>query len=167
MGKKVFTRKRQRAGSETSRSSTSQVDPADVLLVAEPEGRANSFVGTEEYLAPEVINGTGHTAAVDWWSFGILMYELVYGFTPFRGSKREATFESILKRPLAFPSKPVVSPACQVSGAFPFSLALFPLFRYLLPTGCRVPCLDLNPCVKHRRSKDLGRWDAWICGWIC
>nr|AML78431.1 putative LOV domain-containing protein [Botryococcus terribilis] len=93
--------------------ATGTVDPADVLLVAEPEGRANSFVGTEEYLAPEVINGTGHTAAVDWWSFGILMYELVYGFTPFRGSKREATFESILKRPLAFPSKPVVSPACQ------------------------------------------------------
>lgn len=89
------------------------VEPADIQLVAEPEGRANSFVGTEEYLAPEVINGTGHTAAVDWWSFGILMYELVYGFTPFRGSKREATFESILKRPLAFPAKPAVSPACQ------------------------------------------------------
>jgi phototropin len=96
--------------------SARQVEPADIQLVAEPEGRANSFVGTEEYLAPEVINGTGHTAAVDWWSFGILMYELVYGFTPFRGSKREATFESILKRPLAFPAKPAVSAACQVLG---------------------------------------------------
>ena len=39
----------------------------EVTFVAVPEGRANSFVGTEEYLAPEVINGVGHTAAVDWW----------------------------------------------------------------------------------------------------
>lgn len=42
------------------------------------------------------------------------MYELVYGFTPFRGAKRDQTFDNILKRKLEFPSKPDVSPACQV-----------------------------------------------------
>lgn len=48
------------------------------------------------------------------WSFGILMYELVYGFTPFRGAKRDQTFENILKRPLVFPQRPEISKPCQV-----------------------------------------------------
>nr|AML76899.1 putative LOV domain-containing protein [Ettlia oleoabundans] len=84
-----------------------------VLLVAQPDGRANSFVGTEEYLAPEVISGSSHTSMVDWWSFGILIYELLYGTTPFRGSRRDATFENVLKRPLTFPEVPAVSQECK------------------------------------------------------
>ena len=64
--------------------------------MAEPDARANSFVGTEEYLAPEIINGEGHNSAVDWWSLGILMYELVYGFTPFRYTNFLPTFCSVI-----------------------------------------------------------------------
>lgn len=60
-------------------------------------------MGTEEYLPPEIVAGTGHAAAADWWSFGILIYELMYGFTPFRGARRDDTFENILKRQLVFP----------------------------------------------------------------
>lgn len=46
-------------------------------VAAEPDLVTNSFVGTEEYLAPEVIKGTGHNATVDWWTFGILMFEML------------------------------------------------------------------------------------------
>ncbi len=39
--------------------------------------RTNSFVGTEEYIAPEVIQGHGHSSSVDWWTLGILLYEML------------------------------------------------------------------------------------------
>ncbi|KAI9217681.1 hypothetical protein BC828DRAFT_390533 [Blastocladiella britannica] len=65
--------------------------------------RTNSFVGTEEYIAPEVIKGEGHSAAVDWWCLGILMYELLYGRTPFRSNSRNNTFKAVIRRDLQFP----------------------------------------------------------------
>ena len=58
--------------------------------------------------------GTGHGAPVDWWSLGIFMHELVYGKSPFRGAKRENTFENIVRNPLKFPDSPSTSPQCQV-----------------------------------------------------
>ncbi|XP_008804196.2 serine/threonine-protein kinase OXI1-like [Phoenix dactylifera] len=59
-------------------------------------GKSNSFVGTEEYVAPEIIQGNGHDFAVDWWSLGVLLYEMLYGRTPFRGQNRKETFYRIL-----------------------------------------------------------------------
>eukprot|EP01129_Flabellula_baltica_P017080 TRINITY_DN935_c0_g1_i1.p1 TRINITY_DN935_c0_g1~~TRINITY_DN935_c0_g1_i1.p1 ORF type:complete len:624 (-),score=149.63 TRINITY_DN935_c0_g1_i1:1006-2877(-) len=54
-----------------------------------------SFVGTEEYIAPEILKGTGYGSSVDWWTFGILMFEMLYGRTPFRGQNRDGTFKNI------------------------------------------------------------------------
>jgi len=64
--------------------------------------RTNSFVGTEEYIAPEVIRGTGHTSSVDWWTLGILLYEMLFGATPFKGPNRNATFNNVLKNDVTF-----------------------------------------------------------------
>ncbi|KAI0601917.1 kinase-like domain-containing protein [Biscogniauxia sp. FL1348] len=78
--------------------------------------RTNSFVGTEEYIAPEVIKGSGHTSAVDWWTLGILIYEMLYGTTPFKGKNRNATFANILREEIPFPEHsgaPQISNLCK------------------------------------------------------
>nr|AML77822.1 putative LOV domain-containing protein [Boerhavia coccinea] len=79
------------------------------IFLAEPMRASNSFVGTEEYIAPEIIAGAGHTSAVDWWALGILLYEMLYGFTPFRGKTRQKTFTNVLQKNLKFPSSKQVS----------------------------------------------------------
>nr|AML79071.1 putative LOV domain-containing protein [Ludovia sp. BC-2016] len=85
------------------------------IFIAEPMRASNSFVGTEEYIAPEIITGAGHTSAVDWWALGILLYEMLYGYTPFRGKTRQKTFANILHKDLKFPSSiPVSLPARQL-----------------------------------------------------
>ncbi|KAJ3883133.1 AGC/RSK protein kinase [Lentinula edodes] len=73
--------------------------------------RTNSFVGTEEYIAPEVIAAQGHTASVDWWTLGILIYEMIYATTPFKGEARTDTFANIRMLPVHFRDAPKVSAA--------------------------------------------------------
>lgn len=99
--------------------------------------RTNSFVGTEEYIAPEVIKGSGHTSAVDWWTLGILIYEMLYGTTPFKGKNRNATFANILREDIPFPDH---TGAPQISK---YVLTLTALSKCLLLT-----CLPLV-CASH------------------
>ncbi|KAH9627683.1 hypothetical protein HF086_016837 [Spodoptera exigua] len=66
--------------------------------------KAYSFCGTVEYMAPEVVNRRGHTFAADWWSFGVLMFEMLTGNLPFHGSTRHETMTQILKAKLGMPS---------------------------------------------------------------
>ncbi|KAL0844900.1 hypothetical protein Bca101_018146 [Brassica carinata] len=65
-------------------------------LVAEPNTRSMSFVGSHEYLAPEIIKGEGHGSAVDRWLL------LLYGKTPFKGSGNRATLFNVVGEQLKF-----------------------------------------------------------------
>jgi serine/threonine protein kinase len=73
-------------------------------FVAEPTSASSKdCVGTHEYLAPELVSGSGHGNGVDWWAFGVFLYELVYGRTPFKGHTKEVTLKNILSKQVTYP----------------------------------------------------------------
>ncbi|KAI4367323.1 hypothetical protein MLD38_023074 [Melastoma candidum] len=160
------------------RQSRSQPPP---MFVAEPGAQSNSFVGTEEYIAPEIITGAGHSSAVDWWALGILLYEMLYGRTPFRGKNRQKTFANILRKDLTFPSSIPVSLAARqlihallqrdpmdrlgsVNGANDIKQHHFfrginwPLIRCTTPPPLEAP---LELIKKDPKAKDV-KWDDGV-----
>ncbi|CAK9256039.1 unnamed protein product [Sphagnum jensenii] len=90
-----------RGGGGTTTTTTTQ---RPELVVEPTEVRSMSFVGTHEYLAPEIISGDGHGSSVDWWTFGIFLYELLYSRTPFKGVDNELTLTKVVSHPLLFPA---------------------------------------------------------------
>ncbi|KAK3328829.1 kinase-like protein [Apodospora peruviana] len=77
---------------------------------------AMSNVGTAQYMAPEVVEGKKYDARCDWWSIGVILYECLYGHTPFFSEEgRQGTKQNILKhkQTFGFPARPNVSHRCQ------------------------------------------------------
>lgn len=98
---------------------------------------AKSVVGTSQYMAPEVVQGTAYDGRCDWWSIGIILYECLYGHTPFLTDEgRQQTKQNIMastsvcrtrkvlpeadfmavqnhRSTFSFPSRPFVSSRCQ------------------------------------------------------
>ncbi|KAK7321305.1 hypothetical protein VNO77_31810 [Canavalia gladiata] len=66
--------------------------------------RSNSMCGTLEYMAPEIVMGKGHDKAADWWSVGILLYEMLTGKPPFTGGNRQKIQQKIIKDKIKLPS---------------------------------------------------------------
>lgn len=66
--------------------------------------RSNSLCGTVEYMSPEIVLGKGHDKAADWWSIGILLFEMLTGKPPFIGGNREKVQQKIIKDKIKLPA---------------------------------------------------------------
>ncbi|KAI3679400.1 hypothetical protein L2E82_51309 [Cichorium intybus] len=123
-------------------------------FVAEPvDVRSMSFVGTHEYLAPEIVSGEGHGSAVDWWTLGIFIFELFYGVTPFKGVDNELTLANIVARALEFPKQPVVPATAR------------DLIGQLLvkDPGCRMGSTMGASAIKHHQFFSGVNWALLRC----
>lgn len=66
--------------------------------------RSNSMCGTLEYMSPEIVLGKGHDKAADWWSVGILLFEMLTGQPPFTGGNRQKIQQKIIKDKIKLPA---------------------------------------------------------------
>ncbi len=106
--------------------------------------RTNSFIGTMEYMAPEIIQGKGHGKDVDWWSVGILLFEMMTGMPPFNAKSRNQLQKQITGGKLKYPCKHVCqNPKQRLK---PKKQTVFAMWH---------PLLSVNKSVKHKPAMTL------------
>lgn len=79
-------------------------DLGDGFYEQESDGRRASFVGTVNYLSPEMINNNESTIGIDLWALGNIIYKMLVGKVPFPGTNSHKVFELIRERKISFPS---------------------------------------------------------------
>ncbi|MQL70821.1 hypothetical protein Taro_003095, partial [Colocasia esculenta] len=75
-------------------------------MLKREQRRKQSVVGTPDYLAPEILLGMTHGPTADWWSVGIILYELLVGIPPFNAEHPQKIFDNIMNRNITWPLVP-------------------------------------------------------------
>ncbi|XP_011719358.1 ribosomal protein S6 kinase beta-2 isoform X2 [Macaca nemestrina] len=113
----------------------------------------HTFCGTIEYMAPEILVRSGHNRAVDWWSLGALMYDMLTGSPPFTAENRKKTMDKIIKGKLALP--PYLTPDARdlVKKRHPF-------FRHMNWDDLLARRVDppFRPCLQS--EEDVSQFDT-------
>ena len=73
------------------------------------DSKTDTFCGTSEYIAPEILSNQGHDRLVDWWSLGILIYYFLFGRPPFQSMNSNILYKKIVNDEVEFPETPKIS----------------------------------------------------------
>ncbi|XP_030532914.1 probable serine/threonine protein kinase IRE [Rhodamnia argentea] len=84
----------------------SDEEPKYPHSIKREERKKHSVVGTPDYLAPEILLGMGHGATADWWSVGVILFEMLVGIPPFNAEHPQQIFDNIMNRDIPWPKVP-------------------------------------------------------------
>ncbi|XVF09682.1 hypothetical protein REPUB_Repub07fG0115900 [Reevesia pubescens] len=81
-------------------------EPKEQTSLKREQHQKHSVVGTPDYLAPEILLGMGHAATADWWSVGVILFELLVGLPPFNAETPQLILDNIMNRNIPWPKVP-------------------------------------------------------------
>jgi len=98
---------------ENSQSSRLKIADFGFARHLEPQSLANTMCGTPLYMAPEIFLRSNYNSKADLWSVGVILFEMVFGTTPFTGANHIELADNVRQNPVKFPDNIKVSPECK------------------------------------------------------